>query len=385
MNLSSMTRSMLALGWMFASSAPAFDASRAKITEIPTPSAQCLPQGLDQAPDGSVFYTETAAGKIARLHGSQTREYLLPKGALPNIVKVAEDGVWFSDAGNHAIGLLNPDSGSVVEYPVPSGAAPNFLQIGSDRAKWFTEPSGVGRLSASGVITEWQISLEKTDSHVEQLSIDPGGNVWFTELNYDGVGAAGTNFVRRLDPATNTVRAYPVPTFGGTPAGVLAAATGHIWVSEYFAGKLALLDPQAASYTSVIITPTNSLATRGNSGRTAPSLTTIVKAGSVVSPTVHFVAPIKSAGWLEYAIPTPGANAEDMRLAKDGRLLFFEEDGGFLGTLEPEKGEFVEYPIPSLNSGYYNIALGDQALWFSEAGAFAPVTTKVGSLALGAH
>jgi len=384
MNLSSITRPLLAVVWLFANSAMGFDAAHATITEIPTPSTQCLPQGLDQAPDGSVFYTETAAGKIARLQGSHTREYVLPKGAAANIVKVAEDGVWFTDAGNFAIGLLNPDSGVVIEYPVPSGAAPNFLQIGSDRAKWFTEPSGVGRLSAAGVITEWHITLEKMDSHIEQLSLDPFGHVWFTELNYDGAGAAGTNFVRRLDPATNTLRAYPVPTLGGTPAGVVAAPTGHIWVSEYFAGKLALLDPQAASYTSLTIAPTTGLPSRNNSGQTAPSLTTIAQAVSAVSPSMHFVAPIKSTGWLEYSIPTAGANAEDMRLAKNG-TLFFEEDGGFLGTLEPQKGEFVEYPIPSPNSGYYNIALGEQALWFSEAGAFASGPTKVGFLPLRAH
>ena len=56
------------------------------------------------------------------------------------------------------------------------------------------------------------------------------------------------------------------------------------------------------------------------------------------------------------------------------------EDGGFLGELDPYAGIFVEYPVPSANSGYYNIALGPAALWFSKAGAFAVVPTKVGFL-----
>jgi virginiamycin B lyase len=370
---------LFALSWLIANNANAADGGPATITEIPTPSPQSLPQGLDVAKDGSVFYTETAAGKIARLQGSYTREYPLPKSASPNIVKVAEDGVWFTDAGNSAVGLLNPESGAVVEYPVPSGAPPNFLHITSDGAKWFTEPSGVGRLSPSGVITEWHITLEKTDSHIEQISVDPSGFVWFTELNYDGVGVNGTNFVRRLDPGTNIVRAYPVPTFGGTPAGVAAAPTGHIWVSEYFAGKLALLDPQAASYTSTTVIPNSAIANRSNYGRTTRPSAPVVKTITAVAASVHYVAPAKSTGWLEYPIPTPGANAEDMRISKDGNL-FFEEDGGFLGELDPRTGMVAEYPIPSPNSGYYNIALGDGALWFSEAGAFGPVPTKVGLL-----
>src|ERR1700744_4413228 len=67
-------------------------AASAVIVEIPTPSAQSLPQGLDVAADGSVFYTETGAGKIARvLDRHVTREYTLPAGASPNIVKVASD------------------------------------------------------------------------------------------------------------------------------------------------------------------------------------------------------------------------------------------------------------------------------------------------------
>ena len=205
------------------------------IVEIPTPSPECLPQGLDVAADGSVFYTETGAGKIARVIGTHRhgRKYALPAGASPNIVKVDGSFVWFTDGGNAAVGRLDPATGAVVEYPVPSGASPNFLQIAPDGSKWFSEPSGVGRLSPTGVITEWQVTLEKTDSHIEQLSLDPAGNVWFTELNYDGTGPAGTNLVRRLDPATNVVRAYPVPTFGGTPAGVVAAPSGKVWVSEY--------------------------------------------------------------------------------------------------------------------------------------------------------
>ena len=237
----------------------------------------------------------------------------------------------------------------------------------------------MGRLSPLGVITEWQITLEKTDSHIEQLSLDPSGYVWFTELNYDGVGPSGTNLVRRLDPQTNNIRAYPVPTFGGTPAGVVAAPSGYIWVSEYYAGKLALLDPQAATFTSVEAAPNSALSTLHSFGRMTPPTTPIVKTNTNVAASLHYVTPAKSKGWLEYSIPTPGANAEDMRLSPTGSL-FFEEDGGFLGELDPYAGIFVEYPVPSANSGYYNIALGPAALWFSEAGAFAVVPTKVGFL-----
>ncbi len=237
----------------------------------------------------------------------------------------------------------------------------------------------MGRLSPSGVVTEWQVALEKTDSHIEQISLDPGGDVWFTELNYDGGGADGTNLVRRLHPASNVVRAYPVPTFGGTPAGVHAAPSGDVWVSEYFAGKLALLDPHAAPFTSSVVAPNASPSSGHAAGPTAHPPQPTSPTVTAVSATAHVVTPTASPGWLEYAIPTAGANAEDMRLDALG-LLYFEEDGGFLGVLNPASGRVVEYPIPSPNSGYYNIALAGHDVWFAEAGAFGPVPTKVGVL-----
>ena len=91
------------------------------------------------------------------------------------------------------------------------------------------------------------------------------------------------------------------------------------------------------------------------------------------------MTPVATPGWLAYTIPTPGANAEDMRLDALGHL-YFEEDGGKLGVLDPSSGHVVEWPIPSPNSGYYNIALSSAGLLVRRGGAFGPVPTKVGVL-----
>ncbi|WP_216843024.1 hypothetical protein, partial [Granulicella sp. S190] len=56
----------------------------ASITEIPTPSPVSLPQGVDIAGDGSIWYAETSAGKIAVLHPNlSTAEFALPTGGQP--------------------------------------------------------------------------------------------------------------------------------------------------------------------------------------------------------------------------------------------------------------------------------------------------------------
>lgn len=359
--------------------------AKAAFAEFATPTLSSSPQGIDLASDGSLWYSETAASKIAVFHPDHTSsEFPVPNGGQPFILKVAVDGIWFTDSATHSIGYLNPNTGAIVEYAIPSGAAPFFIQIAPDGSKWFSETAGVGRLSPSGVITEWDVTLEHPDDNIEQLSLDPWGNVWFAERNFDGSGAVGTNKVRRLNPYTNVISTYLVPTLGGNPAGVVANANGTVWVSEYFANAFALLNPFAAPHSDAIVAPNtlkagsqSATVTRDNAGRSLGTNTQ-------VAPSTHIGLPSVTPGWIEYPIPTANAEAEDMRVDASGRL-WFEEDTGRLGVLNPCVAQFTEYTIPSTDSGYYNISLDQKTglLWFTEAGIFAPVTTKIGSLNTG--
>ncbi|WP_158944374.1 antibiotic hydrolase, partial [Granulicella sp. S190] len=285
---------------------------------------------------------------------------------------------------NHAIGLLNPATGAIDEHVIPSGAAPLFLQFAQDGSKWFSEPTGVGRLAPNGVISQWDVTLEHPDDNIEQLSIDPWGNVWFAERNFDGAGAAGTNKVRRLNPNTNVISTYLVPTFGGNPAGVQANGDGTVWVSEYFANALALLYPQLAPHSDAVVSPSSNSAGNNAVNVRPANSAPIGGVKTPVTPQNAFVKPRLTLGWVEFTIPTANAQSEDMRIDRLGRV-WFEGDTGLLGILNPYLGSFTEYTIPTTNGGYFDIALDQnkQELWFTEAGIFAAVTTKVGHLNVG--
>ena len=357
----------------------------AVITEYLTPSPASLPQALDLDNQGNIWYVETTAGKIAVLRRDQTTaEYALADGGQPFTLKVASDGIWFTDSANHAIGNLNPATGNIQEFAIPSGSKPLFLQVAPDGSKWFTEVSGLGRLAADGTTSEWFVTLEHPDDNIEQLSIDPFGNLWFTERNFDGLGAAGTNKVRRLDPGRNVLSTYMVPTFGGNPAGVHANADGTIWVSEYFANAFALLFPGIAPHKDELALPnshagvsTSTTVPRARFGRQK-------SAASLEAPVVNATKPRFTPGWIEYVIPTANTEAEDMRVDAFGRL-WYEGDSGYLGVLNPLTAIFTQYAIPTKDSGYYNIALDQKTgtLWFSEAAASGTVPSKVGNLKAG--
>ena len=356
--------------------------AKATISEFATPSPNSSPQGVDIAGNGDVWYSETNAGKITVMHPDRTSsEYLVPNSGKPFILKAGKDGIWFTDSGTHAIGHLDLSNGKIDEYAIPSGASPFFIQIATDGSKWFTETAGVGRLSPRGVITEWTVTLEHPDDNMEQLSLDTSGNVWFVERNFDGSGAAGTNKVRRLNPSTNVISTYLVPTLGGTPSGVIANANGTVWISEYYANALALLAPAVAPHSDDVVAPNAHSAS--SQVAAAPRNTTARESGTNTpeAPSIHTVKPSVTPGWIAYPIPTANADAEDMRVDRQGRV-WFEEDAGSLGRLDPREARFTEYTIPSVNSGYYNVALNKltDVLWFTEAGVFAPVTTKIGYL-----
>jgi virginiamycin B lyase len=346
------------------------------VTEFPTPTPNSLAEGVDVARDGSIWYCETLASRLVLQRPDRgVVEYPVPNGGQPNTLKIGQDGIWFTDQVNNAIGVLHPETGEVVEYRVPSGAQPTFIELGPDGSVWFPEPNGVARMDPQGSFTEWQIALEKTNdgSHIEEISLDPAGRVWFAEKNYAGPGPGGTNTVRRLDPVTNLISKYRVPTLGGTPAGVFANADGTVWVTEFFGNAVALLDPGAAPHTDLTVTPLGG----ASAGQSTPGAHLHAggaprAAATPVAPRLTPVTPSRTPGWIEYPIPLANANAGDLRVDASGRV-WFEEDAGQIGVLDPAALTITEYPLPTQGNGYYNIEIDHHGrIWITEAGFFAP-------------
>ncbi len=364
---------VLGLGMAFFLS-PAWAKHGPTVTEFNTPTPDSLAEGVEVTRDGSIWYCETLASRLVLQRPDRSVvEYPVPNAGQPNTLKIGVDGIWFTDQLNNAIGVLHPASGEVEVYKIPSGAMPTWIELGTDGSVWFPEPSGMGRLDSNRIFTEWQIVLEKADAHIEIISLGPAGNLWFAEKNFGGPGPNGTNTVRRLDPATNVISEYRVPTLGGTPAGVLANADGTVWVTEFFGNAVALLDPATAPHTDFTVTPLRGAAAEQSTPGThlhaggAPHV-----AATPVVARLTPVAPRITPGWIEYPIPFPNANAGDLRTDPTGRL-WFEEDAGQIGVLDRAALTITEYPLPTQGNGYYNIELDAHGrIWVTEAGFFAP-------------
>lgn len=117
---------------------------------VPTPNSQ--PYGVRLFNDGSVFFTERAAGQIGKIApgaSSATEIATLAPGSFPiDVVQGPDGSAWFTEFAANKIGRVGVDGGTPVEFAVPTpDSAPGGIVVGPDGALWFTEQLGnkVGR------------------------------------------------------------------------------------------------------------------------------------------------------------------------------------------------------------------------------------------------
>ncbi len=137
---------------VFANKVGVLDIATGKVKEVTVPPEKSVPHGMTQAGDGTIWFTQLFASKLARL-----------------------------DPG---------DPQKVVEYPLGQRKGPHDLVVDDKRGwVWFTanRPDSIGRLDLAQAQPGTQQGVEyfkipTPGSHPSQLVLDKDGNVWFTEM-----------------------------------------------------------------------------------------------------------------------------------------------------------------------------------------------------------
>jgi virginiamycin B lyase len=193
--------------------------------------------GIAAGPDGALWFTEqnpissACVGKIGRITTTGViTEYPIPTaGGSPWRIAAGPDGaMWFTEESGDKIGRITT-TGTITEYPTPTAnSAPSGIAAGPDGALWFTEegsciigsrcslvgPSQIGRITTSGVITEYP--TPSPNSQPFDIVAGPDGAMWFAELNAIG---------RISVPASNIVLAASVlPESRSAQVGATATA-----------------------------------------------------------------------------------------------------------------------------------------------------------------
>lgn len=192
------------------------------VREFAVPSIPGGPNGLTIGPDGALWFTERASGKIGRITVTGTITEFPTMFADPtNIVTGPDGNLWFTSNGSNHLGHITT-AGVVTEIVGPN--SPYDITVGADGALWFSESGGgsIGHLTTAGVVTEFPIPT--SGPGVLGLTTGPDQNVWFGEYNTGKLGRITT---------AGVVTEYPVT---GTPALLTPGLNNDLWFTINNAG-----------------------------------------------------------------------------------------------------------------------------------------------------
>jgi virginiamycin B lyase len=181
-----------------------------------------VPQGITGGPDGNIWFTENTRNAIVKLTPAGVFTfYTIPTpGANPHGITVGPDGaLWFAEFNGNTIGRIDV-SGNITEFGPVSGS-PDRITLGPDGNLWFTEPfpfeSRIGRITPSGVITEFQLASR---AEPRDIVAGPDGNLWFVD------------FTGQLETITTTGVVTAVEQVKGGPWGIGRGAGTTIWLTQ---------------------------------------------------------------------------------------------------------------------------------------------------------
>jgi len=217
-----------------------FDLKSKRFQEWNVP-AGMHPRGLVVARDGKVLFGGAGASAIGELDPStgNVKVYKTPSPFSDpyTLVLDAQDNIWFTERHIGRLAKLDRSSGKITEYPI--GDDPYGLSLDQRGDVWVTRRSAdrIARFDPqTGQVTE--VLLGK-GSQPRRTAVAPDGMLW--------VSLYGLGRLAKIDPASSRIlKMYELP--GGPNAGPYAVnvdAHGRIWVSESQTDNVIMLNPRS--------------------------------------------------------------------------------------------------------------------------------------------
>jgi YD repeat-containing protein len=156
-------------------------------------------------------------------------KFTLPTGGGTSWVPSVQEGT----VGTDTVGYKYQTVPQFNDYPIGSNQSLASIVVGKEGDLWFTESrespteAALGRVTPSGVVTQFSIGGQGYTPHNRDLTVDSYGNIW----TYFGTQ------VRKVSP-NGAVSGYSLPETS-EPEGIAADRTGDVWVTEFGSGSIA--------------------------------------------------------------------------------------------------------------------------------------------------
>ena len=267
-----------------------------EVTEYSLPSPKSSPFDIVAGADGNMWFTEIGdtpsdGGRIGRISPTGTiTEFTLPTiTCQPRGIAAGPDGnIWFTEIATARIGRITPQ-GVITEFDIPwTGAAPRGITAGPDGNLWFTDSGGLslGRVTPTGVMTRFPVS--GASGSMRSITVGPDRNLWFTELIGNRIGRMTT---------AGAFTAFPLPREGTSALGISAGPDGGVWYTANGVSRVGRIDtvtgqiseyrlPSAGSSPAGILIGPNNVMWVANSGTSVNKIAFLSIAG-VSGPNIY--------------------------------------------------------------------------------------------------
>ena len=210
------------------------------VTEFDTPAQGMIVTGSD----GDLWF-RTGQRSISQMTTGGVVTTYSTTGLPQELAEGPDGNIWFTETGG-LIGRLTPD-GQLTEFSVPTTGGTGWRAIisGADGNLWFFGDGQVGRITTSGVVTQWPASAAIAGDGVGQMTRTSDGRIWF--VTGDPLGSGCSDFAELNPDGTESVW-RPTPCIGFSKA-ITVGPDGNLWLSSGAAGDsqgLAVIQPPSS-------------------------------------------------------------------------------------------------------------------------------------------
>ena len=222
-------------------------------------------------------------------------------------IEAPDGSIWWTGMWASLVGRLDPKTGEMKEYPLPPTAKPHSIVADKNGNIWYTGNSNatIGTLDPK----TGKITEYKTKSRdPHSAAFHPNGRLYFT--------AQGARMIGRLSPETGEITEVETEP---NPYGIQVAADGTLWVAHNGTNKVSSVNPDTLA--------------------------------------------IKY-----YEVPNTASRIRRLGFTSDG-MVWYGNNRGLIGRLNPKTGEIKEWPSPSgPTSSPYAFTVVNDIIWYNESG-----------------
>ena len=201
-----------------------------------------FPTKIATGPDGAVWFTEEANTIAGSFTARSAIGRITPAGAITTYqtpspcsssdlggITLGPDGaMWFTSLCAKSIGRIAMD-GTINEYSVPDLQTPGDIAAGPDGALWFTNANSVGRMTTTGILTEYPVGF-----YIAGITRGPDNAMWLTSENL-------SSQITRIS-TTGVVTRYNIPDFAYR---ITLGPDAALWYTANFDDKIVRLQVPA--------------------------------------------------------------------------------------------------------------------------------------------